>query len=180
MTSRRDRGRDDRAASRSARPNTPEGAAKRAALVEAMELKNYEFNAHGVELGQFYESTAVVARRHAASRADPGPRAVLPAVDRAGRRGSRTPGSGDNRRKLSTHDLAPMTRFTLITGIAGEAWVAAAREGRRRPRRAARGRGHRPRAARSPTSTSTGRGCARSTRTARSWSARTSTSAGGR
>ena len=25
-----------------------------------MELKNYEFNAHGVELGQFYESTAVV------------------------------------------------------------------------------------------------------------------------
>src|SRR6185437_1873088 len=26
--------------------NTPRGAAKRAALVEAMELKNYEFNAH--------------------------------------------------------------------------------------------------------------------------------------
>ena len=37
--------------------NTPRGAAKRAALVEAMELKNYEFNAHGVELGQFYESS---------------------------------------------------------------------------------------------------------------------------
>ena len=36
--------------------NTPAGAAKRAALVEAMELKNYEFNAHGVELGQFYAS----------------------------------------------------------------------------------------------------------------------------
>jgi 2,4-dichlorophenol 6-monooxygenase len=32
------------------------GAAKRAALVKAMELKNYEFNAHGVEMGQFYES----------------------------------------------------------------------------------------------------------------------------
>ena len=40
--------------------NTPRGAAKRAALVKAMELKNYEFNAHGVELGQFYESAAIV------------------------------------------------------------------------------------------------------------------------
>lgn len=40
--------------------NTPEGAAKRAAVREAMDLKNYEFNAHGVELGQCYESTAVV------------------------------------------------------------------------------------------------------------------------
>ncbi|HWG03342.1 MAG TPA: hypothetical protein VG164_16025 [Trebonia sp.] len=25
-----------------------------------MELKNYEFNAHGVDMGQFYESTAIV------------------------------------------------------------------------------------------------------------------------
>jgi 2,4-dichlorophenol 6-monooxygenase len=33
---------------------------------------------------------------------------------------------GDSTRKLSTLDLAPMTRFTLITGIAGEAWVSAA------------------------------------------------------
>src|SRR6202041_1852654 len=40
--------------------NTPQGAAKRAALVAAMELKNYEFNAHGVDLGQFYESAAIV------------------------------------------------------------------------------------------------------------------------
>src|ERR1039457_7275546 len=41
--------------------NTPRGAAKRAALVKAMELKNYEFNAHGVELGQFYQSAAIVS-----------------------------------------------------------------------------------------------------------------------
>ena len=40
--------------------NTTRGRAKRAALVSAMELKNYEFNAHGVELGQFYESDAIV------------------------------------------------------------------------------------------------------------------------
>ena len=34
----------------SRKDNTAQGAATRAALVEAMELKNYEFNAHGVEL----------------------------------------------------------------------------------------------------------------------------------
>src|ERR1700722_16580020 len=39
--------------------NTARGRAKREALVSAMELKDYEFNAHGVELGQFYQSSAV-------------------------------------------------------------------------------------------------------------------------
>ena len=33
---------------------------------------------------------------------------------------------GDSTRKLSTLDLAPFTRFTLITGIAGQAWTDAA------------------------------------------------------
>jgi 2,4-dichlorophenol 6-monooxygenase len=35
---------------------------------------------------------------------------------------------GDARRKISTLDLAPMTRFTLLTGIAGEPWIAAAQK----------------------------------------------------
>ncbi|MDT0120071.1 MULTISPECIES: FAD-dependent monooxygenase [Kocuria] len=38
-----------------------EGERRRQALRDALELKNYEFNAHGVELGQSYESSAVVA-----------------------------------------------------------------------------------------------------------------------
>jgi 2,4-dichlorophenol 6-monooxygenase len=105
--------------------NTPQGAAKRAALVEAMELKDYEFNAHGVELGQFYESAGIVpdgSNRPAATRDaelyyQP---TTVP--------GARLPHAwvGDSRRKLSTLDLAPMTRFTLLTGISGEAWVTAA------------------------------------------------------
>ena len=33
---------------------------------------------------------------------------------------------GDASHKVSTLDLAPYTRFTLITGIAGDAWQAAA------------------------------------------------------
>jgi 2,4-dichlorophenol 6-monooxygenase len=107
--------------------NTPEGAAKRAALVSAMELKHYEFNAHGVELGQFYESDAVVSdgsRRQQPSR-DPELYYEPSTVP-----GSRLPHVwvGDARRKISTLDLAPMTRFTLLTGIAGEPWIAAAQK----------------------------------------------------
>ena len=39
---------------------TPEGVELRQKLQEALELKNYEFNAHGVELNQRYESAAVI------------------------------------------------------------------------------------------------------------------------
>ncbi|MFF4798922.1 FAD-dependent oxidoreductase [Streptomyces sp. NPDC001351] len=104
--------------------NTPEGAAKRAALVAAMETKNYEFNAHGVELGQFYESAAVVSdgTRPAPSR-DEDLYHVM----------STSPGAhlphawvGDNVTKLALMDLAPYTRWTLLTGIAGEDWAPAA------------------------------------------------------
>jgi len=105
--------------------NTPEGAAKRAALVTAMELKNYEFNAHGVELGQFYQSTAVLPAGAAPSEPARDPDLYYQA--------STVPGAhlphawvGDHKRKLALMDLAPYTRFTLITGITGEAWAAAA------------------------------------------------------
>jgi 2,4-dichlorophenol 6-monooxygenase len=105
--------------------NTPRGAAKRAALVEAMELKNYEFNAHGVDLGQFYSSTAVVGD----GTPRPEPRRDAELYYQA----STVPGShlphawvGDATHKLSTLDLAPYGTFTLITGISGEPWAAAA------------------------------------------------------
>jgi 2,4-dichlorophenol 6-monooxygenase len=104
---------------------TPRGAAKRAALVQAMELKNYEFNAHGVELGQFYESTAVVP--DGSTRPEPTRDPEL-YYEPSTVPGSRLPHAwvGDAARKLSTLDLAPYTRFTLLTGIAGEAWATAA------------------------------------------------------
>src|SRR4029453_5544688 len=105
--------------------NTPAGAAKRAALLKAMELKHYEFNAHGVELGQFYESSAIVA--------DGTPRPLPTRDPDLYYEASTMPGShlphawvGDNRRRLAMMDLAPYSSFTLITGIAGEAWETAA------------------------------------------------------
>ena len=105
--------------------NTPEGAAKREALVKAMELKNYEFNAHGVELGQFYESSAIVTDGGARPEPTRDPDLYYEA--------STVPGShlphawvGDHNRRLAMMDLAPYSRFTLITGIAGEQWQTAA------------------------------------------------------
>lgn len=104
---------------------TPAGRAKRDALQSALELKNYEFNAHGVEMGQFYSSTAVVSD----SSARPEPVRDAELYYQA----STVPGSplshvwvGDNTHKYSTLDLAPSTQFTLLTGIAGAGWVPAA------------------------------------------------------
>jgi 2,4-dichlorophenol 6-monooxygenase len=104
--------------------NTPEGAAKRAALVKAMETKNYEFNAHGVELGQFYESNAVLSD---GTRPAPSVDEDLYYVM------STSPGShlphawvGNNVEKHALMDLAPYTRWTLLTGVTGEAWAEAA------------------------------------------------------
>jgi 2,4-dichlorophenol 6-monooxygenase len=104
--------------------NTAAGAAKRAALVSAMELKHYEFNAHGVELGQFYESAAIVPG---------GPRPVPSRDPELYYEPSTVPGSrlphvwvGDAGTRVSTLDLAPMTGFVLLTGITGEPWAAAA------------------------------------------------------
>ncbi|WP_369822212.1 hypothetical protein [Saccharomonospora sp. CUA-673] len=95
-----------------------------------MELKNYEFNAHGVELGQWYDpaaSTAVVG--------DGTPRPAPTRDPELFYEPSTYPGVrlphawvGDAARKLSTHDLAGYDGFTLLTGITGEPWVAAAQK----------------------------------------------------
>jgi 2,4-dichlorophenol 6-monooxygenase len=105
--------------------NTPAGAAKRAALVEAMELKHYEFNAHGVEMGQFYTSSAVVP--DGSTRREPTRDPEL-YFEPSTVPGSRLPHAwvGSEKGRVSTLDLAPMTRFTLFTGIAGEKWADAA------------------------------------------------------
>jgi len=107
--------------------NSPEGVRRRAALVDAMDLKNYEFNTHGIEMGQFYDSDAVVSDG-----------STLPAPTRDPDlyyEQSTVPGShlphawvGDHEVKLAMMDLAPYTGFTLITGIAGEAWDEAAQK----------------------------------------------------
>jgi 2,4-dichlorophenol 6-monooxygenase len=104
--------------------DTPGGRAKREALIGAMEIKNYEFNAHGVDMGQVYDSTAIVSDGSKRPKFDRDPELYHQV--------STVPGSplphawvGDAQHKASTLDLAPSTRFTLLTGIAGQAWADA-------------------------------------------------------
>jgi 2,4-dichlorophenol 6-monooxygenase len=105
--------------------NTPESARQREKLREALELKNYEFNAHGVELGQRYSSCAVVddGTPEPAYIRDPElyyhpttwPGARLPHCW-LGRGGHR----------VSTHDIVGKGNFALLTGISGNEWAVAA------------------------------------------------------
>jgi 2,4-dichlorophenol 6-monooxygenase len=101
-----------------------EGRERRARLQEALDANEFHFNAHGVELGQRYTSTAAVPDGPMPEYAkDPQlyyqpttwPGAYLPHVwvVRDGKR-------------VSTLDLAGQGEFTLLTGIGGEEWAAAA------------------------------------------------------
>lgn len=99
---------------------------RRAALRDAIAFKKYEFDCHGVEMNQRYTSAAVVTdgqleppfamdeELHYHPTTWPGARLPHTWVF--------TP-SGE---KLSTLDLTGHGKFTLLTGIGGEAWNDAA------------------------------------------------------
>lgn len=101
------------------------GEARRTELRAALELMNYQFNAHGFELGYRYHAGAVIPDGTAEPEPtrDPQlyyypttwPGASLPHawLDRG-------------RRQVSTLDLVAGTRFSLLTGIGGEGWAEAA------------------------------------------------------
>ena len=105
---------------------TPEAEAQRKALRDAIAFKKYEFDAHGVEMNQRYRSSAIVTDGqpeptfdkdpvlHAQLTTWPGSR--LPHVWLYPREGG----------KVSSLDLCGKGRFTILTGIGGEAWEAAA------------------------------------------------------
>ena len=105
---------------------TADGERQRAAIREAIAFKKYEFDAHGVEMNQRYKSPAVVtdgqmepayeldAELHYQPTTWPGAR--LPHAWLFDRNGVRH----------STLDLVGKGRFTLLTGLSGEAWAQAA------------------------------------------------------
>jgi 2,4-dichlorophenol 6-monooxygenase len=116
-----------RANMESRKENSPRAADQREKLRKAIAFKSYEFNCHGVEMNQRYASAAVVPDgtpepewrrdRELYYQATTWPGARLPHVwleDAAGKR-------------ISSLDLTGKGRFTVLTGIGGEAWVEAAR-----------------------------------------------------
>ncbi|MGR3436670.1 MAG: FAD-dependent oxidoreductase [Shimia sp.] len=106
--------------------NGPGAADTRAALRDAIAFKKYEFDAHGVEMNQRYASNAVISdglpmaaieddcELYYAPTTCPGarlPHAWLYSADGI---------------RASTLDLCGRGRWTLLTGIGGDAWRSAA------------------------------------------------------
>lgn len=105
---------------------TPAAEAQREAIRKAIAFKAYEFDAHGVEMNQRYRSAAVVTdgQEEPPFQKDPELHAQLTTWP-----GSRLPHIwvfDRHGRELSTLDLCGRGQFTLLTGIGGEGWVAAA------------------------------------------------------
>lgn len=102
------------------------GTVARAALTEALDLKDYEFNAHGVEHNQRYRSAAVLDAPDTEWNRDPELFAQPNAVA-----GAKLPHAwlvGRDGRRRSTLDMVGRGRFTVVTGLAGAAWLQAVRE----------------------------------------------------
>jgi 2,4-dichlorophenol 6-monooxygenase len=105
----------------------PAGDERRDALRKAIELSNYQFNAHGVELGYRYHSDAIV---------DDGSPDPIPARDPqlyyqpTTRPGARVPHARLERdgAPVSSLDLVDDLAFALLTGVGGEAWAHPAAE----------------------------------------------------
>ncbi len=106
---------------------TPAAEGQREAIRKAIAFKKYEFDAHGIEMNQRYRSGAVVtdgqiepaftldADLHYQPTTWPGARLPHVWVYRS-----------DNGAEVSTLDLCGHGRFTLLTGLGGEAWAEAA------------------------------------------------------
>lgn len=107
----------------------PAGAARRAALAEALKLKNHEFNAQGVELNQRCVSEAVIPE--ADSTEEVWKRDPVLHVQPTTRPGAKLPHAwlvGKDGRRVSTLDLVGKGKVSVVTGIAGQAWEDAAKE----------------------------------------------------
>ena len=114
------------------RDNNSAAAEQREALRKAIAFKAYEFNCHGVEMNQRYQSDAVAR--------DGSPEPEWKRDRELYYQGSTRPGAhlphvwvfDANNREISTLDLSGNGRFAVFTGIGGEAWAEnepAAREG---------------------------------------------------
>lgn len=105
--------------------DTDAGTARRGSLRAAVELQNYQFNAHGVELGQHYRSAAVV------EDGTPEPQPIRDPdlyYEPSTRPGGRLPHAWlqVGAQQVSTLDVCESQGLTLVVGIAGSGWQLAA------------------------------------------------------
>lgn len=102
------------------------GEQRRRALLAGIQLMDYQFNAHGVELGQRYRSGAIRSTepfpeyqrdRELYFQPDTVPGSHLPHV-----------WVQHDGKQVSTLDVANYADFTLLTGTGGKAWIEAAKD----------------------------------------------------
>jgi 2,4-dichlorophenol 6-monooxygenase len=108
------------------RSETADGAKRRQALEEAVQLKNYEFNAHGVEMNQRYVSSAVVQDAAPAEESAGDPELIHRPTTRPGAKLPHAWLVDNDGHRLSTLDVVGKGIFTLVTGPSGGVWEAAA------------------------------------------------------
>lgn len=104
----------------------PEGVKARAAAQEALALKNTEFNAQGVEMNQRYMSAAVMADSAEEEVWQKDAQLYLQATTRPGAKIPHAWLVNANGEKCSTLDVTGKGYFTVVTGLAGQAWADAA------------------------------------------------------
>lgn len=105
----------------------PAGVANRDKLSLALQLKDSEHNAHGTELNQRYESSAVIPDEKAGEEVWRRDRGIyLQASTRPGAKVPHAWLADETGRKVSTLDLTGKGQFTLVTGLAGTLWREAA------------------------------------------------------
>lgn len=105
---------------------TADAAELRTQLNHALEIKNFEFNAQGVELNQRYQSAAVVLDDECDEQWHADPQLYLQATSRPG---AKIPHcwliNAKNGQKVSTLDIVGNGKLTLVTGLSGTAWKQA-------------------------------------------------------
>ena len=102
-----------------------EGQSRRKALRDAIAHKVYEFDAHGVEMNQRYHSAVIVEDGTAEPPFTQNPELIFQATTYPGARLPHVWLEKDGQ-QVSTLDLVGQGRFTLLTGIGGDSWAAAA------------------------------------------------------
>lgn len=100
-------------------------AALREQLVEAIQLQNYQFNAHGMDMGQYYDSTAVIDGSAQPPGKNPDPDLYYTPTSAPG---AQLPHAWVQRNSeiVSPLDLVGSGGFTLLTGVDDHPWRDAA------------------------------------------------------
>src|ERR1700758_649655 len=101
------------------------GDERRRALREAIELSNYQFNAHGIELGYIYHSDAITTEPTTPPPPERDPVLFYTPTTRPGARLPHARLERD-RKPLSSLDLVDPQGLTLLTGVGGTTWHTSA------------------------------------------------------